>query len=370
MKNSMVKGLIVYMILFYVISCAAFICYSYFTFSASSFLPIYRSITIFNKAFQLFLLYLPAAQFSAVLMAASFSQGASAAGDGNGVFRMLGQVILVLLAFTFLQTLLKEAVYPSSAARLSYLERKSELARQLLTRAREARTKHDFDIAAVLYSEYLVIDSGNQQIKDEQSLNLRERYLNTPAANGSRTGQPDTGGLMNAGLEQLTGRAGDFLSKEDYYSALYYADLALKLDPSFAEALKLKKEAEKNIAQAAPAESETKKTDYYFQKKEGYEALFQFNNPVRAYYIYQDLKSSHPDDRDVIRYFAEAEKKLLENSFFMDEASFLSGHLFYSDIVFANVLSENYTELIFAEKLYSTPAAVYLESVEVMRWAS
>ena len=74
----MVKGLIVYMILFYVISFAAFIGYSYFTFSASSFLPIYRSITIFNKAFQLFLLYLPAAQFSAVLMAASFSQGASA----------------------------------------------------------------------------------------------------------------------------------------------------------------------------------------------------------------------------------------------------------------------------------------------------
>lgn len=369
MKNSMVRSLVIYLILFYILSFLGFLAYGYFTFTASSFLPIFRRASISGNALTLFLRYLPAAHFCAILFASSVSPGYGLSKD-DGVYTLLGRVILVLLAFTFVFTLLSETAYPSVRSNITYLERKSKLARSLIDRAEIYNKAKDFENASAMYKNYLQIDEDNQQVKDALSLTLRDVYrsdeVSKPGSADELPGpDPATGGARS---EVLLDLAKEYLKKEDYYSALYYADLAMEISPNLPELNKIRREAGAGIKTPQPSKLETSSAALYQLKREGYDALFEFDNPVNAYYIYKELNKIIPEDKDVKRYLSKAETDLRDRTFFLDEGDALTGHLFYENLLFANALTDELTEIVYAKEMFFTPDSAYFQGLEVIAW--
>jgi len=114
-------------------------------------------------------------------------------------------------------------------------------------------------------------------------------------------------------------KATTYYNNEDYFSALYNANLAFKLDPSRLDAQRLAAESREAIRSLEPDRSEKEAKIYFERKREGFDKL-EGGDPIGAYYIFNELSKSSTNDGDIQVFLGRSLEGISEISFFTEEA--------------------------------------------------
>lgn len=164
------------------------------------------------------------------------------------------------------------------------------------------------------------------------------------------------------------------MEKEDYFSAHYFAGLALRLESENKKAKFLQAEAQKMLNSYPTRKSDDKAADLFKTKLKGLSAL-EAEDYISAYYIFRELSLDFPEDTEVPEFLAESLKGLKEISFFKDEVDFkdeaensppLPGIL---NIIFINSDENGEREIIHIDKLVKKNKDIYFYGIEVFKFA-
>jgi len=138
----------------------------------------------------------------------------------------------------------------------------------------------------------------------------------------------------------------------EWLNAHYYAELGVKLasakDPNLDELKILSAMAWNNITQEQDL-SKTHVQELFAQKYKGYRALVD-GDDLKAYYIFKDLKTNSPElsrDSDVAFYYAEAEKRVNNKYFFIDETYELKTFETANDVSYSYKYSDGSCDIVY-----------------------
>ncbi len=147
-------------------------------------------------------------------------------------------------------------------------------------------------------------------------------------------------------------KAQEFYKNGEWLNAHYYAELGVKLaattDPNLDDLKVLSAMAWNNITQEQDL-SKTHVQELFAQKYSGYKALVD-GDDLKAYYIFKDLKTNSPElsrDSDVAFYFAEAEKRVNNKYFFIDETYELQTFETANDVCYSYKYSDGSRDIVY-----------------------
>jgi tetratricopeptide (TPR) repeat protein len=272
-------------------------------------------------------------------------------------------VLFTVLALIF--TVLYIGVLPSARERLEQREFAHDRAEFFLERARSARQARDYAAALADFDRYLAEDPHNEAIEEERE-EARALLLGTPAGKEADFGAGEPAQPLKA--SEYLARAEDFFSQEDYFSAHYYAVIALRLDGSRRDARRLAARAWEKISGQEPSREDQEARDLFLAKKEGYDALVRMQDPLKAYAIFNKLAAVYPNDPDVARYLEESREQVKEISYFLDEAEQAEGVPGVGNILFVNVRQDDRREIVYIDRLVETEDGVFATGVEVIQF--
>ncbi len=104
------------------------------------------------------------------------------------------------------------------------------------------------------------------------------------------------------------------------------------------------------------------------RKRQGFLDL-ESGNSIGAYYVFNDLSRTVPNDPDVQRYLAAAKAAVEQISFFADEIAGVIALPGIQRVMFVNNKTESYVELLYFGKLVNAPEGVYALDVELLRFS-
>jgi len=243
--------------------------------------------------------------------------GSSAA----GFFRLAQNVLVLIIIATVVYAALLGILRPFAVSGREQALADSTIARELLERARTQADDENYAQALHSYGSYLAFDPDNERVMSERQsarAAMRSRDAETDAGDEESFQSAPTLSGLNIG--ELIRQAQRFLSEEDYFSAHYYASRALDLDPDAPQAQQITARAREELQRPTPSEEEEEAAEVFRRKRDGYLALYEQNDPIRAYYVFKRLRDEQPRDPDVERFYSEALQRVQQVSFFIDDA--------------------------------------------------
>lgn len=138
--------------------------------------------------------------------------------------------------------------------------------------------------------------------------------------------------LKDMSPEQALNAAQDYFTQEDFYTAYYLAEFAIRSSPADSDieeqAQTVKKQAKEIIASGTAGFKREKNRDLFDAKKIAYQALLQKDYKT-AYYLFfnlkQELESTDTNwyDPDIADFFLHAKKGFLTKQFFTNEVEYI-----------------------------------------------
>lgn len=262
---------------------------------------------------------------------------------------VIGKNIFLFLILTLIFSGLTEGLLPGTLKKQSEQLYLTEIALDYFEKAnKEINSENpdkDYSHIVTMLKAYLQIDPENMIIEDtldwaESSFDIKN--------------ESDIPGISNKIRETTNGQetarliidASAYFNNEDYFSALYYANLAFDLDNSSHEAQRLAAESREAIRSLEPDRSERAAKIYYEQKRLGFNTL-NGGNPIDAYYIFKKLAAESNKDKDIPEFLNRSLEAISNISFFIDEAENYLTIPGIDDIVFLN----NKNTLIYIKKM-------------------
>ncbi len=243
----------------------------------------------------------------------------------------------------------------------------SRFARGAFDRAVELEARGEYRAAAMEYRAYLSVHA-HDRVTAQRIESILIRAESDPR-NAGRL-QEDQGvpgmplGLTGAELLQRSERA---YGREDYFTAHYYASLALPIGGEIeAEGRRLAARAYRQIERMSMTQREAETARLFAEKRRGYDALLA-GRPIEAYYIFSALGETVPQDPDVQRYLPIAKQRLERVSFFVDELSRLEDYLSTSGVFFRLTDHDGAQLFVHMSLFTQTPEAAYARGVEALR---
>ncbi len=324
------KRIAITLALAYAVSLVFFFGYSLFTFPEKHFLPPFRPSWTFLQTIAYFIDTLIPVHCSAVLVVCSlFAAPVPALKSGlqEAFRRLLFSTVAVFVLFGVLHVALTEGFLPTVYRRLSELENQTTIARSYLKLAEElaeeAETRENKKLREAYLEYYLSIDPGNTMaVKSLANLRKQPTRVTGTAEEG---GQRRQARLLDMNVEELFARTQQSLDREDYYTALYFADLALALSPRGSEeanrARALTNDIQKELSEFTADTAELEKNAMFELKTQGHSDLSseEVNLVIRGYYTFMHLRQRDPDDSESAKYLKIAREKLKTMAFFRDE---------------------------------------------------
>ncbi len=285
--------------------------------------------------------------------------------------QLVRSTIAFFLVLTAVYTVLVMGVVPGAERRLVRLEGTSERAASLLEKAEGERRAGRFDEALAALEAYDRIDPGNEKAEKIRA-DITEATARQPGADVAvRQTLSEGAGEVDRSAASLLRQAQSYYDAGDFFSAQYYASLALLADESFGNARRIVALAWKEISaetkvanKGNPAEKAA--AQLLQSKREAYQMWMQ-GDFVIAYYLFKALHSEHPDDPEIAEYLAASLEKAREMSFFVEDAQGALEVPGSHAALFVNRADEQGFELIAIDRIVRTDAAVFFEGVEVMR---
>ncbi|MCK5672439.1 MAG: hypothetical protein KAH95_03640, partial [Spirochaetales bacterium] len=304
---------------------------------------------ILSNSLKLFIQYLLPIQSTALIVAFSliFPWKLGTQGMQIPFVDIIGKSIFLFLILTLVFSGLTEGLLPGTLKRQSDQLYLTQMATGYFDQATNElysdNKEKNYNYIVTKLKAYLQIDPGNPVV--EGTLDWAESTfdIKTDIPNITNKNDKITDGRKAADLEL---KASDYFSKEDYFSALYYANLAFKLDESRSGAQRIAAESREAIRSLAPDKSELEAKEKFNIKRTGFDLLNE-GNSIEAYYIFKELSVESNTDKDIPEFLARSLEAISDKSFFIDEAEqylFVPG---INDIVFM----DNKNTLIYIEKM-------------------
>lgn len=370
MNRSLLSRIMPFLLAFYALSLAAFFIYAIVTFSATSYLPGLRWEYAIKRAFVLFMDYLIPVHAAAVAVAASlsFDAGASRPGGPARPFsRIVSSTLVAFLVLTAVYTALAEGVAPATRRRLADMQYLSRVAGEYKRQAAAAMEGGDYRAALDAINRYLDVDPGNKQMAEQRLKAVSgAARQNAPAPAMKAAGAGSS--TDEADAQALVEKARFYIAQEDWFSAHYYAQAAVALDPRRVDALRLASEAGNRIAGLTLAEKDRKTAQLFQRKKDALEKL-ESGDALGAYYAFVGLAAENPKDADIANYLAAAGAAVRKAAFFLDEARKIEMLPGTQGILFLNRNDAESTEAVSVGKMVELPGGdAYFFDIEAVRY--
>lgn len=369
MNRPMIGRIAGFLFVFYVVAFVAFCGYVFFTFSATTWLPGFRFTVTLMRGFTLFMDYLLPVHVAAVAVAASLAGTAQTVGarrETPPTFgRLVSSTLVLFLVLTAAYTFLAEGVYPGAVRRVADLTYQSRLGRVYKSQAEKALLANDHVAALDAIDRYLVVDPGNTQIAALRPLEAQraaQQALPKPAAPPVPAVDPTDSAQALFEKAQLA------FNRKDWFTANFFAQQAVTVDPRRRDAQELAARAWDNLS-GLVASTDATRADLFRQKKDAFALLT--TNPVAAYYRFRDLAVKYPNDKDIATYAAQAAADIRASTFFVDEASRLEPLPGTQAILFFNRRTTAATEAVYVGKVVElADGSAFFYDVEAISYDS
>jgi hypothetical protein len=366
------QGALSTLFVFYLAAFAAFIIWAIL--SLPDLFPVFKWPYIWTSAFVRLVDY--AVPVTVAGLAVAYSLFLRPASGGRAPFhRVVGSQLSLLVTLSVLYSVALFGFYPRSRTLLTELEELTRQGRALLEDARSEVKQGRPQEALDSYQRYLAINRKDDEVSGE--LDSLRAGLHAPAgapaerpaaevvpAEAARGERPD----------QLLARARGHFEREDWFSAVYYADLAVRVsgerpDAVSREARRLSARAWERIRGQQPSQMSLEGRDLFERKQAGVQ-IFQKSDFLMAYYHFLELARRFPQDQDAKRWLAESRAQVTHQTYFRDEAERMDPLPGPQGLLFLNGGPAGTREIVSIGKMVSTSGETFFKDLEVLRFAS
>ena len=370
--NKVTSRLIITLIISYLVLAILGLVISAFGYPGDAVISDFQLGWIIASAFEFFMANLVTMHIFAVALCYSvFADDPTEAGDPSGRFLEIirGPVVVVMIVLVVV-VLLQGIVLPIAAnARMSY-EARSERAMEWLDEARENRAEEDWQSAATAFANYLALVPEDPEVTEEYDAASAQAEIARQDSQREDLQPAPSAGLnpiREESVVELVHRAERLLEAEDYFSAHYFATLALQMDPNREDAAALAARAWNRIRNVELSDNEREQLSVFEAKQRGYQA-YQTGEYVEAYYIFEDLRQRYPRDPDVQEFYPLILAEARDVSFFIDEARDAQAAPGVHRILFRNRFEPDLREFVSFDRLVETRQGTFAYGIEVIAY--
>ena len=369
MKMSLPKRFLIISISCYAAAFFLLIAVSFFQFAPKEIDTSFRSVWVFNNSMLLFFNNLISIQGLAVLLTFSVFYPTGEYGIKALTLKAFNQtvtiIIVILLCFTALFFTGNEIFKPGIYSRLDLLKIQTETSRTYYEQALKYREDNELVKAREMIERFLAVkpeDTAGEELYDDIIERINIQFAESSDEDTIRPGTIETSELT---YDQAVLLARNYLKKDDFYSAYYYASIASGLSNSPKEAKELSAQAWIGLSEEAPDREEKEEYLLFSRKKHGAELLLS-GRAIDAYYLYKELSVDYPNDPDVSKYLRESLSAAVKLTYFTDDAATALKFPGINDICFINYSDETEKEIIYIEKMVRTAEGIFYNGIEVL----
>lgn len=271
------------------------------------------------RAFIYFFKFAPAIVMTGFIIGYAVSFGRNPEGSfkrfSSAMFSRYRTVMIFAIVSAFCLTVFVAILIPFFESQISFYETAPRFVAEYIRLSKNAKSQGNFPLA-FRYSEHaLKLDKNSKEARElMKETEIPAHKILQKKENETRTEKTSEEGYTVSELRNLAERA---LQNEEFFNAHYFAETGSRLaSPRNTNYERLREIAvlswDKLFYSPLPALTSEQKI---FQRKiDGYTALMDGDN-LKAYYVFHSLAK----DPDVVRYLSLAEKRLENESFFIDE---------------------------------------------------
>jgi len=352
--------------------------YSVFTYNNDGGSAIIRKVAfayIGRKALILFIDYLIPLQVSGVLISYSlffkFKEKEAGASAYLPFHKFVNPNLTLLLLLTLIYIVLLSGFLPLFNRKQSEAEYVSGVALDILREAEIEKNEGNTERAIKLLDIYLSIDKGNEEVarrRDIYRADMAEVNRGKQAGVAADPELLSRVAVSGQNASDLIEKAREYYAGEDYFSAHYYAALALEIATErslIIAARGIERDTLKELSSILPTGADKEALKLFLEKKGGFRA-FTEERFFDAYYIFKELEENYPRDPDVLMYLEKSREKLKEESFFTEEAEKAVSLPGIGGILFKNESAEGRVEIIAIERMVELSGDVFFKNVEAI----
>lgn len=292
--------------------------------------------------------------------------------DGSSA-KLISTSLAVFIALGVIFVVANEGLVPSLRGKLSGWRYQTEVARNYLHMAEDAKRSGKLKQGEAYLIYYLTIDPGSRHADSELREIRKQMGSQTDQSDGVETDRSYRLSELTPG--EFMRKAKDSEDEEDYITAYYYAKLAVAGSrPGTRDHIELQEHATRiwDKLSSLTDNREDLESRWRFEVK-----TVAFNDLSsqdvtaipRAYYTFRMLLDSDPTDAEARRYLEETRKKLRKIAFFTDEVAEIGIMPGVTDVFFVNSAADDpYTELVSFGKIIATGNGTYVQDIEVIRF--
>jgi hypothetical protein len=352
----MIKSLKKILITLFASYCAALIFFAVFSFLSVPGLRtgLFRGEWIIGNTLVLFIRYLIPIHIAAILFAFSLfgeePELGRKSGDRPSFPRIVNYSLVFFLLLTPAYMVLLEGILPAGLRMRDQAVVKTGVVAELKKKAENALNQEKYTEARYYIEHYLTINPGDLVYREklEKVVSREKSFAMAPKNREEEISERSLPTHMT--FRDFLEKAKERFDGEDYITAQYYADLALKLDSAHPEPKRIIAESRNRIMRMDLSGEERETIRYFAQKREGYDMLSR-NEFVAAYYHFLNLLELRPSDPDLGKYIAAANEGLKKVSFFVDEVAMFSDLPIFGDILFLNRAEGDEREFLYFKRM-------------------
>jgi tetratricopeptide (TPR) repeat protein len=349
---------------FYLLAFLFFLVRGIFTFPSRELLGLFLWPYVWSEAFLQLMRYAIPLTLAGTAVAYSLLYRPAGAGR-RPFFALLSSNLAGQVSLAVVFTGLFLGLEPWVATNRGQLFSLSAQARTYLSQAESAMDTGDERSALLSYERYLAVNPGDEEIQSRAS-QLRALLYTGSEAPAQQQELRLTPKDLAEGLSppELIRMAERFLADGDYFTAYYYADLAVRIDPRRADARRLAARAQEMIRSFAPNEGDDRMARVFDEKRRGFD-LYRKGEYVQSYRVFHALRQEYPRDLEVQKYYDASRAQLASLAFFLDEARAAEAMPGPERLLFLNRRQEEIREVVYLGKMSSTPEGVFFADIEV-----
>jgi hypothetical protein len=361
------QGALSTLVVFYIAAFAAFLLWA--VLSLPDLFPVFKWPYLWASAFVRFVDY--AIPVTVAGLAVAYSLFMRAGGGARRPFhKVVGSQLTLLVALTVLYTAVLLGFYPRSRTLLTELEELTRQGRALLATARRDRAAGRPQEAFEAYGRYLAINRRDEKAAGELD-ELRVTMHPRPPAEAGQDAQPVPEPARGERPEDLLAKARGYYEREEWFSAVYFADQAVRVsgdrqDAVSRDAARLSARAWEQIRSQGPGKKDTEQRELFDSKKKGY-GLFQKQDYLAAYYHFLELSRRFPQDQDARRYLADSRGEVVLMTYFLDEAERVDPLPGAQGLLFLNPRPDKAREIVSIGKMTGSAGGTFFKDIEVLR---
>lgn len=342
-------------------------------FPTGDLLSIYFWRWVFSEALIKLFSYAIPIGCSSLIIAISFALPSSSNGSQNSApfSSIINSTIILILTVLCVFEVSKETLIPRIKTDVEGMLYKTEIAENAKAKAEDFYKRNLLTDANEMVSLYLEIDPENKGIlKLKEDIHIKQSLASTE---NSKPLQKTENAMeeqrsKNLSVSEFIEKAEYYYKMRDYYSAHYFANQALTIDPDRVDVKNLASLSWKKIEELEQNAKTKNEAQYFKRKKAGYSAL-QERQYIDAYYIFETLREEQSaDDPDIQKYFKEAESMVKTTTFFIDEVEKVRVQPGEQDILFLNRSTKNDPkQFVYFNRYVISRTGTYAFGIEILQ---